>query len=239
MRNWLIIFFFSSTLIVNAQMDQVGWVARFGMAAGFTPIWVSPDFSEINSYISTLGLEEFDNGLMTYGGGGYAYIMVLDNVRVGGIGFGGKKSSNGVVEGFNRQVDYSLTSGAFTIEYTLPFIKNIAVSVGAMIGGGTLEIDIYQNEGSFTWDNIWSEYQNPSQNLHHKIKNTYFSISPTINVEIPINRFIAFRVGGGYALSLSDNWEVDNDIELNNVPSGINGDAFFIQTGIFLGFFTF
>ena len=60
-----------------------------------------------------------------------------------------------------------------------------------------------------------------------------------INFDIPVYRFVSIRVGGGYQLSLGESWKIENDQELKDVPSDFNGNSFFIQTGIFLGFFAF
>ena len=39
---------------------------------------------------------------------------------------------------------YSLGGGGLTVEYTLPFIKNIGVSVGAILGAGSMSLELYQ-----------------------------------------------------------------------------------------------
>jgi hypothetical protein len=47
------------------------------------------------------------------------------------------------------------------------------------------------------------------------------------------------RLGVGYQLTFGDKWTADNDQPLQDVPSDLNGNAFFIQSGIFIGFFAF
>ena len=71
------------------------------------------------------------------------------------------------------------------------------------------------------------------------MSNAFFTITPTLNIDIPITRFIAFRIGGGYVLTLGDSWKIENGQELLNVPSQLSGNSFYIQTGIFFGFFAF
>ncbi len=226
---------------VSAQTyEQVGWIAKFGLAAGFTPQWVSPDFEKINSKLSALGLEGFpEGGIITYGGGGYAYLMFMENLRIGGSGFSGSVSRTATINSLNREIVYSIGGGALTIEYTIPSIKNVAVSVGLMIGGGSADIEIFQRSSSLNWNNIWEEPNSPSQNTYKKITNSYYNISPTINLDIPFNRFLAFRIGGGYQFTVFNDWKYDNDQQLNEVSSGLNSNMFFIQTGIFAGFFAF
>jgi hypothetical protein len=221
--------------------EDVGWIARFGAAGGFTPTIVFPNLDPINAEIKNLGISQFSNSaLITYGGGGYIYIMMIDNLRIGGMGVSGSKSTSGFAGGFNNEVTYNYGFGGLTVEYTLPFIKKTAVSVGAIIGAGTASIDIYQNNNNFTWDNSWTGNSNyNSNNKSHTFTNNFFTITPTLNADIPLSRFIAIRIGGGYVFSFNNDWKIDNDQSISNVPSNLKSNSFFIQTGIYLGFFAY
>ncbi len=237
---YIIIMLLFATSLSAQTMDEVGLISKFGLAGGFTPIWFSPGVNAINEELIALGIPAFsESGIITYGGGGYAYIMFFDNVRIGGIGFSGSSSREAFVNGKNREARYSIGGGALSIEYTFPFIKNIAVSIGVLVGRGAFEIDIYQNSDSVSWDDVWTEFSGPTENISRKISNNYFIFAPTVNVDIPLNRFIALRLGTGYQFTFANKWEVDNEQTLQNVPAGLNGDSFFIQTGLFIGFFAF
>ncbi len=242
-KSLFIITFVLLTTQVYSQVEQVGWISKFGAAGGFTPMWTIPDLKAINEVLPSFGVDNLpEGGMLVLGGGGYVYVMFIDNLRIGGMGFSGSVSRSSTLDNFNKEVIYSVGGGAVTIEYTLPFIKKVAVSVGTMIGGGSVEIEVYRNQGNFNWTNLWDEASdntNQTNNISRRLKNNFFSISPTVNVDIPINRFIAFRLGGGYIFSIGNDWKIENDQPLNNVPSSLNGDSFFIQTGIFLGFFAF
>lgn len=241
MKRILILLVFLFVSQTNAQgIESVHWIAKFGAAGGFTPMVMFPNFDALNQSLSGFGVDKFDSGLITYGGGGYAYIMLIDNVRIGGFGFGGSKNSEKNFQNFRKEVNYSIGGGAFTIEYTLPFIKGMAVSVGGLIGGGSIQIDVYQNEGSFDWFKVWNNLSSGnSKNIHKHLEDNFFTFAPTLNVDVPLNRFIAFRLGAGYQITFGNNWTVDNNQELNNVPSDLNGNTFFIQTGVFIGLFAF
>ncbi|MBI5809432.1 MAG: hypothetical protein HZA74_13650 [Ignavibacteriales bacterium] len=221
--------------------EDVGWVARFGAAGGFSPTLVFPNVDAVNTQVKIMGLENLSGkGMIVYGGGGYAYIMLVDNLRIGGIGLSGTQSSKGTINGFNKEVKYNYGLGGFTAEYTLPFIKNIAVSVGAIIGAGSSSIEIFQNQNNFSWNGIWNEVNSKTtQNIYRKITNSFLTITPTLNVDIPLSRFIAFRIGGGYITSLANSWKVDNEQDFGNVPSDLSSSSFFIQTGIYFGLIAF
>ena len=227
-----------------AQMkSKVGWMSKFGGGGGVNLTWMFPNYDEINKQLPALGInEKLSGGLLTWGGGGYFYLMIIDDLRIGGMGFGGSQSVSTSTGGFNREVIYSLDGGAFTIEYTLPFIKRIGVSLGGSIGGGSLTVKQYQNANSnYSWQGTWDEFDTPSngRNISNIIENNYITLTPTINVDIPFTRFFAIRIGSGYQFTTSGSWTINNDQNLSDVPSSLSGNAFFIQTGIYLGFFAY
>ena len=227
--------------------EDVGWVARFGAAGGVAPAFVFPNVDPINIQLKSLGIPELSKGIFVYGGGGYAYIMIVDNLRFGGIGFTGSQSTSGKLGPALVNNDYEVRQnysfGGLTVEYTLPFINKVAVSVGAILGMGTQSIDLYQNYGNYDWNTIWPQpvYSSLSDHpaTHSEIKNNFISLTPTLNLDVPLNRFIAVRIGGGYVLPISESWSVNNDRTINRIPSDLNAKSFFIQTGIYFGFFAF
>ncbi len=227
--------------------EDVGWVARFGAAGGIAPAFVFPNVDPVNMQLRTMGIPELSNSMFVYGGGGYAYIMIVDNLRLGGIGFSGSQSSAGKLSPqyfqSNFEVKQNYSFGGLTVEYTLPFVNKVALSVGAVIGLGTQSFDIYNNYSAFDWSNVWGESVIKSTALppgtHSEIKNNFISITPTLNLDVPLNRFIAVRVGGGYVLPLHESWSVNNDQNIKSIPSDLKANSFFIQTGIYFGFFAF
>jgi hypothetical protein len=232
--------FFCSILFAQSE-SQIGWVAKFGAAGGFSPIILFPNYDDVNVNLNNLGMNELSGPIYAWGGGGYAYVMIIDNLRLGGMGFGGLQSETSTLNNANNEVIYSIGGGAATIEYTMPFIKNMALSAGLMIGGGSLEIDIYQNSGNFDWNSVWDDVLDNSSTNNKEISmaNGFFFLSPTVNLDLPITRFLAVRGGLGYQFTFGSNWEIANGKKIESVPSGLNGNGLFIQTGIFIGLFAF
>ncbi len=241
MRKVTVLLIFIATLSFAQSESRIGWIAKFGGAGGVTPFVLFPNFDELNISMAGANLDDFSGPIIAFGGGGYAYVMIIDNLRLGGVGFVGSQSTSSKLNGFNNEVIYSIGGGAATIEYTMPFIKNIAVSAGVMIGAGGIDIEVYQNSTEYDWNSLWySVPPSPGiQNTNYKISNSFFLFSPTVNVDIPITRFLAIRGGLGYQFAIGDSWEINNGQELKSVPSGLNGNSFFIQTGIFIGLFAF
>ncbi|MCX7876647.1 MAG: hypothetical protein N2321_10845 [Melioribacteraceae bacterium] len=239
----LLFTFISINSIIAQEEEDVGWVSRFGAAGGVSPTFIFTNLDMLNKEIKNFGLPEMSNNLFTFGGGGYVYLMIVENLRVGGIGFGGSKSVKGSVflsgNKLNREVDYDFGFGGLTLEYSLPFIKGVAVSVGVIFGGGTQVISIYESKGNYNWNNVWPSNSNFASTVSNEIKNNFFSITPTLNIDLPLTRFVALRIGGGYILNFSDEWKLNNEQSLFNVPKDLTSNNYFIQTGIYFGFFAF
>jgi len=241
MKLFLLNIIFFSVVYTTFPQEKKYFDAPFGGGGGYTPTWYIPNVDPINEKVKAFGLPELTtSGFYASGGAGFIYIGFVPGLRIGGMGYSGSTSENMTQSGINNEVIYSIGGGGFTVEYTLPFIKNLGVSVGAIIGGGSLEIEIYQNRNSYNWDDIWPRSGiTVLQDVSRTIKNNFWILSPTLNIDVPVYRFISFRIGGGYQISLINNWSLDNDRELNGIPSDLNGNSFFIQSGIFIGFFSY
>lgn len=220
--------------------------APFGGGGGFIAGWQFADVKPLNNLFKVSGMPSIsESGVFTTGGGGFIYVGFIPHLRIGGMGFAGSTSETqnaSGVTGFNREVEYAIGGGGFTIEYTLPFIRNIGISAGLMIGGGSIDVDIHQNTGSASWENLFNKIFIPgfgTEDRFVQLKRSYWIFTPTLTVDIPITRFVAFRAGGGYQLSVGGTWRYNNDIELSGAPSDFNGNSFFIQAGIIAGFFSF
>lgn len=230
------------TGVVHSQ-DKRYFDTPFGGGIGYMPGWYFPDLVPLNEELKSIGIPSLsETGFYSSGGGGFIYLGFVDYLRIGGLGFGGSTSeiSSRDANGLTKEARYNLSGGGLTIEYSLPFIRNIAVSLGVLIGGGSIKIDVYNNNSNFSWQNVWEETLNAStENINRSLTNSFFIFAPTLNVDIPLYRFVSFRIGGGYQITFDDEWEVDNGKEITGVPSNLNGNSFFLQSGIFIGFFSY
>jgi len=210
--------------------------APFGGGGGFVAGWNLPNVDPINLKLKETGIPEFStSGMLTTGGAGFIYIGFVKNLRLGGMGFGGSVTTSAKINDENLESVYSIGGGGLTVEYTLPFVKNIGLSVGAVLGRGSMSVEFYKNNGSFSWDDILGN----ENNISRKISSSYWMFSPTINAEVPVYRFAALRLGIGYQLTLAGDWQAENGQTISGVPSDLKSDGFFIQLGIFAGFFAF
>lgn len=237
---------FSIFLLTNISLySQSGqfFDAPFGGGIGYVPAWYIPNLDPINFQLNNIGMSELSNsGFYSSGIAGYLYVGFVKNLRIGGMGYGGSLSTSQSVGNENHEVIYSLGGGGVTIEYTLPFIKDLGVSVGASIGAGNLELDLFRNSEIFNWEETWKEFSDTDStlgNFNRKLKNSYWMVTPTLNIDYPIYRFVSLRLGVGYQISFADEWTADNEKPVSGIPSDLNSNSFFIQSGIFIGFFSF
>jgi len=240
MKKLTIILLVISAISIYSQQKKY-FDAPFGGGVGYVPAWYMPNLDPVNNDLKSTGLSDLStSGFYSSGGGGFIYLGFIKYLRLGGMGYSGSVSTSVENSGVKREVIYKLGGGGLTVEYTLPIVKDIGLSVGAAIGAGSLEIQVFKNNKNFSWDDIWQEQGHDStSNLNRSLKNSYWTFTPTLNVDYPINRFIVLRLGVGYQFTFADSWTADNDNELKNVPSDLNANAFFIQSGIFIGFFSF
>jgi hypothetical protein len=233
--------FITTTLLAQ---ESKYFDAPFGGGGGFTPGFIFPNLDPLNKVLPSDFPKLTNNAVFTTGGAGFFYIGLIKFLRIGGGGFGGSTSEmvQSPADNFRREVDYSIGGGGLTIEYTVPFVRDFGISVGAMIGGGSITAEIYKNKGGFSWNDLTGEFNSTglaTDDISRRITGTYWLVSPMLNIDIPVYRFVSLRIGGGYQLSLGESWTIENGQDLADVPTEFNGNSFFIQTGIFLGFFAF
>ncbi len=215
--------------------------APFGGGIGYTPFWYVPKVSALNSQLKAFDFPQIPSGgFYSSGFGGFIYLGVIPNLRLGGVGFGGSVSDKSNDAGIQKETKFSLSGGGLTVEYTLPFIRAFAVSVGAVIGAGSMQVEIYKNTGGMSWDELLQDASGQSSNIMDRVlKDNYWIFSPTVNADIPAYRMLSFRVGIGYQITFGNKWTFDNSMDLSGAPAGIDGKSFFVQAGILVGLFSF
>lgn len=241
MKKHLIILILLIISFDGVSQTQQFFDAPFGGGGGFTPGWSFSNVNPLNNKLNLINMPQVaKKGIFTTGGGGFIYIGFVPGLRIGGMGYGGSTSDNSTITDvgrhilYNTETKYAIGGGGLTIEYTLPFIKSIGVSPGLIVGGGNITVELYQNGVNNGWDGLGLPL-----GLHNTLNNNFWIIAPTLNVDIPFYRFLCFRIGAGYNFTLGENWTLNNGQSFSGVPSDFNGRNFYMQVGIFIGFFSF
>ncbi len=240
-----------STLVVAQGEDEdeplppprKSGTVKFGGAGGFTQNILFLNLDEINRVLGANNSAPFDgNALLLTGGQGYGYIMVLPNLRIGGMGASGTRVSKSLLGVTVREVDLSVGFGGVTIDYVIPVVPRLDIAVGGLLGWGGMSLTMSRDDGTpWTWNGAWTDFGSPSsaQNYTRKLSGSFFVYQPNVNVEVALLRWLGLRIGAGYMGMAGNDWKVDDRYELLGVPDDVNGRGWMINGGIFVGTFLF
>ncbi|MBI1804503.1 MAG: hypothetical protein HY033_01595 [Ignavibacteriae bacterium] len=223
---------------------------KIGGAAGFTQNILFFDMGPINDVLISANAAPFEgNGLLMLGGQGYGYILLLPNLRIGGMGASGTRKSTSVElqqSGFDirRDVELSVGYGGVTIDYVIPVMPRLDLAAGILLGSGGMSFKMTRDDGTQkVWNGLWNEFGNSGPNgpfnYSRTLSGSFFIYQPTVNVEFALLRWLGLRVGGSYLGMAGSNWKVDDTYDLFGVPDKISGKGWMINGGIFVGTFVF
>jgi hypothetical protein len=242
--------------IVPAQEELIpprrGRAAKMGLFGGLTPGYLSVDLEPINAMMKASGIAPFDQkGVWLWGGAGAAYIMLVPNLRVGGLGMSGSVSTGASVPvagvgQVRRDAEVRVGFGGVTVEYVVPLAERFDMAFGAMLGGGGIDVELRQSTGGIdTWTNEgrifagWPPGTAPASlnNTTRTLSGSYFVWVPSVTFEYAVLGWMAVRVGGSYVGMAFPSWSLDQEYDLKDVPSGVSGKGFMINAGVLLGTF--
>jgi hypothetical protein len=220
---------------------------KIGGSGGVTPIVGMFDNVEIDKFLTSAGMPTLGTDpLYLIGGEGHAYIMFLKNVRMGGFGAAGGKTVSAIqpITGggsLRKEVDYKVSYGGFLIDYVQPVAYRLDVSIGASIGGGEMSFTMRRDNGNFKdWTTEWNDFGNPNSSAigyTKKLTGTFVVFTPRVNIEYTLLTWLQLRIGAGYPVMYSPEWKLDDQYEVNAVPSKIKLNGYTINAGIMFGYF--
>jgi hypothetical protein len=217
--------------------------AKIGFAGGFVFSGLFLNLDPLNEVLRSSGAAPLDNSTMLMPGGtGYAYILLVQNVRLGGIGQGGSMRSSSLSGSVRRDVDLSIAYGGVSIEYVIPVRSRLDVAVGVTLGSLGMTLKVTKDDGTAkVWDDLWGEYSGsqPVANYTRSLSGGFFSYQPSVTVEYAILRWLGVRVGASYNGLAGASWTLDDTHDVFNVPSGINARGFMVNAGLFVGTFVY
>jgi len=232
---------------IPPKRSQMVKVCLFG---GFTPGMIFPNVKPINDFLLAGGGAPLkDNGVVMLGGGGAAYIMLVPNLRIGGLGMSGSISSASLdpASGIRRDAQLSIGYGGVTIEYVVPISERFDFAFGAMLGKGGIDLTIRKsNGGSTTWlgeqDYLGQgpgvgDLGSPPSNVTRILTGSFFVYVPSACFEYAITGWFAVRVGASYVGMAFPAWSVDSNYDLLGVPNNVNGHGFMANLALLVGTF--
>ncbi len=242
------VLFFAS--VATAQEEPIppkrAQMAKVGAVGGFTTSFLFMDMGPINDFLNGAKMgRPFSNGpVFMDGGAGAAYIIVVKNLRIGGIGMGGSRTVSVLdgATGIRRDATVKAGYGAVTVEYVVPLLQHLDFVGGAQLGTGGIDLIVRKSNGaSMTWtgeqgtlatDNLAS-----GGSITRTYSGKYFIWIPTVSVEYAFLGWAGIRVGASYLGMSSPSWKVDNNYDLLDVPSSVSGKGWTLNVALLLGTF--
>ena len=250
----LLLVIFATVVTAMAQIDteeepipppRKSFGPKFGGAAGFTQNFLFLDISPINQILAANNFAPLNGSAMFMKGGqGYGYIMLVPNLRVGGMGGSGTRlsTSYSLSDHTRRDLELSAGFGGVTVDYVFPVLPRFDIATGVFLGMGGMSFTLRRDDGAQKlWGTEWSQLGTTGAvyNVTTKLLGTFFVVQPNVNFEFAILRWLGIRVGAGYMGMFGNNWKVDDNYDLLGVPDNINAKGWMINGGIFLGTFIY
>ncbi|MBR9975675.1 MAG: hypothetical protein KFF77_08845 [Bacteroidetes bacterium] len=211
-----------------------------GGGGGVIPAWHFLNTKDLNQALATKGLPALDEqGMFVFGGQGYAYIMIIPNLRVGGLGYGGSieasELSNRRVGGPWSSTKLSLSAGGLLLEYVIP-IGRFHIALGGMIGGGSYTLTLTQiDNGPKDWGGLFPSSPNSAVDTRHELRSSFLTWQPALTLEYEVHPFIMLGVTGGY-FGGSGDWELDERFPVSGMPD-FAFESPFLRLGLTFGLF--
>jgi hypothetical protein len=172
--------------------------------------------------------------------------MFIPNLRVGGLGMSGSlKSTSLDAFGLRRDAELTVGFGGVTIEYVVPVVERLDVSVGVMLGGGGVDIRLQQDlGGNKRWSQEWIDFSTGSyrtgsqvDNIQRELSGAFYVWVPSVTVEYAILGWLGVRAGVSYVGMSDPSWTIDGSDALLGVPDDVKGNGVMINAGVFVGAF--
>ncbi len=212
-----------------------------GGGGGITPTWHFLNTAALNSALAVKGMPQLgEDGLFLFGGQGYVYIMIVPNLRVGGMGYGGsveavpEPSMDRGIEPY-RKTELSVGAGGVTIEYVIPFGK-FHIAIGAMLGAGSYTLTLTESDPlRKTWGGLFPSSPTSPVSTRHEITSSFFTWQPSLTMEYEVHPFIVLGLTGGYFGGRGSR-ELDKSFDLLDMPE-FNFESPFVRLGLTFGLF--
>jgi hypothetical protein len=240
----LFVLLFTSVTMLHAQ-DDGEYPARnrrphggiVGVGAGFVPTWVFAHTADVNAALGEAGFPALPTGgMMLYGAQLYGYIIVVENLRVGGLWYGGSMENSRTRNGMFEQSSLSTESGGFLLEYVVPF-RRLHLAAGAMVGWGNWTLAFARGpEGGASWADLTDMPPADAVILAHRLQRHYTALQPQVTVEYDLHPFVVLGLTGGYYGSIGGTWEADDAFAVSGMPS-FSMDGAFVRASLTVGLF--
>ncbi len=220
-------------------------MAKVGAVGGFTTSLLFMDMGPINDFLNgaKMGRPFSNSPVFLDGGAGSAYIMIIKNLRIGGIGMGGSSTTSVLdpATGIRRDATVKAGYGAVSFEYVVPLLQRLDLVGGLQLGTGGIDIVLHKSNGapiSWTGEQSWLGSDNTTPGTTTQtLAGKFFIWIPSVSLEYAFLGWAGVRVGASYLGMSSPSWKLDSNDDLLNVPSAISGKGWTVNVALLVGTF--
>ena len=221
------------------------------LGIGYTISYGMLDLGDVDALGARFGIPELPSSMIVHGGGVLAGgILPIKTLRVGFNVSGGAVEASGDTSiadvPYRRRLRYSEHLYAGQIDYGLfvGSIDGLMIFPGIVIGAHRTEIELGQSRSdSVPYDHLFDPARFDTNstlaaesNRYQRMTRSSFHLQPVLNIDYAVNKYIMFRLGGGYAFNIGNDWSKVGGTPVVDAPEfkagGLN-----VHAGIFLGFF--
>lgn len=228
---------FSQDDVDNIQFEesnvQIEKPPYFGLGGGYVGNFLFNKLDDINSLCKTLGIEEIKSPMYLSGAQGFTAIGIVPNLRVGFSGYSGFKRSEKKENFSTKGLKTDFYYASFAVDYGIVLFKSFAVLPGVNFGWSKITLNKYLIS-QFSYNDLKSNTY--TSNI---LEGSFWFVQPVLNFEFAATPFLMLRLGGGYPVSFSPKWKINDVNEVADVPSGIKPNGFVVNFGIFVGLFNY
>ena len=211
-----------------------------GGGGSWIPMWFvdKNKFEDVNKIIKAFGFAPLrEDGMFLNGFGGKGNIG--KNWFLGGLGEWYDIDRKMIDTTGVKRMKYSLGFGGVTLDKRLMLSKNLATSLGFMLGWGGHTLELSHVGDNYDWNQLNTQLAS-SNNNYVKLEKNYILFQPKFEVLYRLTDWLGIRAAVGYMLSYSyhSGWNAnicDDIFEVKNSPE-TKLDGLTISVGPWFGF---
>ena len=211
-----------------------------GGGGGWIPMWFvdKNKFEDVNKVIKDFGFTPLhEDGMFLNGFGGKGNIG--KNWFLGGMGEWYSIDRKMIDTTGVKRMKYSLGFGGVTLDKRIMLSKNLATSLGFMLGWGGHTLELSHIGDNYDWNQLNTQLASSSNN-YVQLEKSYILFQPKFEVLYRLTDWLGIRAAVGYMLSYSyhSGWNAnicDDIFEVKNSPdTKLDGMTF--SVGPWFGF---
>ena len=199
----------ATLLVVSCAVGADGSEDGTPGGGGPTPSILFLDFGGLNGAVTAAGYPRISEVLFVMGGSGYG--GRADGIRFGGLGGGGATTSRNGERSVRLDLDYY----GFLVEKAAASDSGLTIVLGAMLGGGSLDLRLIDRFPDSFEDALGAPYV-------ASMTKGFYMLQPYVAFEARPLSWMSARFQLGFLWALTDPWAFE-EAEFSGPPRTLTG----------------